>query len=398
MFGVGGGQLYVANKTDYLIRQGYEVYTVSSSVFSVNGVLVYQKLNQAQNETFTELRYEPDVYSRRRQDKIIENIIRIFALQEQDEIVLESNDLTGSLWAERIAARVGAKHIVFSVSEHNELDAHMLDFLEFKCQRGELATISKRSFENILEASSVITEQNLTLLRAYLGDAIEDVPCAALEKVEKGDFNVCIMGRGEKRYVEYACLALAAFCEKHPSSRFTVALIAEFRDAQTEKAVLDAFGAVKNIRFYHFGYLSPIPRSLVTFFDLYIGGAGCASLFYRQKVLTLAMDLYHDRPLGLMGYDTCVTSVASSEDADMDACLEDAFFRKEYLKKEYTPAPVLSAEEAFAYHDAFLAHSSEEKAYFTARNRRVSCKEKLKAHFPFLAAMRIKLLKISGKL
>lgn len=397
VFGVGGGQLYIANKTDYLTKRGYEVHTVSSSVFSIGGVLVYQKLNLAKNHILTDLRYAPDVYSRKRQDANIEKLIASLELGEADEVILESNYLDGAIWGERAAARIGAKHVVFSVSEHNAADAYMLEFLEFKFRRGELATISKNSFENILGTSSVITEQGLPLLRAYLGDAIEDVPCAALEKVQKGDFNVCIMGRGEKRYVEYACLSLAAFCEKHPSFRFSVVLIAEFRDAGKEQAIREAFGAASNVQFYHLGYLSPIPTALMRFFDLYIGGAGCASLFYRQKALTLAMDLYNDRPLGFMGYDVYATNVISAEDASMDACLEDAFFQKEYLKKEYRPAPVMSADEAFSYHDTFLEGGSREHAYFTAVNRNVSKKELLKVHCPFLVTAKNKLVKWIGK-
>ena len=392
VFGVGGGQLYVANKAAYLKNKGYEVITASSDS-NINGDIFYNHLNSIKNSVFKELKHSPDAYTKKRKEKIIQNIIREIGVEEADEIVLESNTLISGLWAERIAERIGAKHIVFSVSEHCNVDEYMSAFLDFKFRRGELATISVSSFENVIRASSLITEQNLPILRAYLGDPIEDVEYKELDKIEKSYFNICIMGRGEKRYVEYACKSLAAFCKKHPDSTFSVALISQFSVQSKEMEIRNAFNQLENVKCYFLGYLNPIPRKIFTLFDLYIGGAGCASLFYRQKVLTLAMDLYNDRPLGFMGYDTCVTNAIASEDNDMESFLEDAFFKKEYLKKQYKSAAYMTAEEAFSHHDYFLQTGSKEKSYFIVTNRSVSLKKKIGARFPFLVAIKRKLIK-----
>ena len=384
VFGVGGGQLYVSNKSEYLIDKGFQVYSISTSHLSYADKIFYKGLYQVQNIILSELEFCPEAYSAAKREKIINQIIHMISADESDEIVLESNNLPCAIWAERLAERLQCKHVFFSISEHNFINGHTLEFLEFKFKRGELATIGTKTFKRIYAKSMLITEQNIPTLRAYLGDYIGDETDERLENIQKSDYNVCIIGRGGKRYVEYACLSLAAFCQKHPTVSFTVGIVSKFRDDEKRQRILERFEAAANVKVYCLGYFSPIPRALFDMFDLYIGGAGCASLAYRQNVLTLAMDLYNDRPLGFMGYDVYKTKDVSEQDADMEAYLEDAFFGKEYLKKEYLPSPVMTAEEAFSRHDEFLENSSKEKEYFIKTNKAVSLKEKVKAKFPFL--------------
>lgn len=392
VFGIGGGQLYIANKVDYLARRDYSVSTVSTSIHSVNGTIFYNSLKQADNHVFTDLTLPPEVYSLKKRNKIINNVIDTLGLSKNDEIILESNYLVGSIWAERIAEQLECKHIVFCVSEHNKIDRYMCEFSEFKFRRGELSSISAKSFSELIAQSAIVNADNLPILRAYLGDPISDEKNEKLEEIEKSDYNICIIGRGGKRYVDFACESVIDFCKCHPDIYVTVGLVSQFSDSENFKKIKDAFLSVSNIKFYHLGYLSPIPKDIFKLFDLYIGGAGCASLCYRQGVLTIAMDLYNDRPIGFMGYDTCITNCISSESSNMQEYLEDAIIRKEYLKKEYTQPIIITEEEAFSLHDKFIKDSSSEKNYYTKPDKSISLKEKIKAKFPFLIKLR-KMLK-----
>lgn len=384
VFGVGGGQQYVSNKTEYLRAKGYKVYTVSNSPFSIGGKIIYRGLDEAVNGIFTELQYLPEAYPKRKMRKIIQSVVEFIDPCDSDEIVLESNSLICAVWAEKIAERVKGKHIVFSVSEHNDIDKYFCEFLEFKFARGEFATIGIKTMKPLFAMSSIVNEENCPILKAFLGDNVSDYFDERLNEFEKKDHSICIIGRGDKPYVEYACLEVADFCAKYPDKTFSIGLISEFRDLNKAARIKAKFEVLKNVNVYYWGYFSSFPTALFKMFDLYIGGAGCASLPYRQNALTLAMDLYSDKPLGLMGYNGEKTIDAKIADADMQQCLKDALFDKQYLKKEFIKPVVLTGAEVFSHHDKLLETGSNTKQYYIKHNKFVGIKDKLKVRFPFL--------------
>lgn len=390
VFGIGGGQRYVANKTEYLIKKGFDVYTFSSSIFSAKSKICYAGLTQAENYIMTELRFYPDAYPRHKAKKILQKAVEMLSFAKDDEIILESNYLIGSVWAERIAECLKAKHIIYSLSEHNRIDAYMQDFIEFKARRGEFAAISTQSVRNLLEQSKVITEQNLQILHAYQGDPVEDIMDERIQSFERGDYNICIIGRGEKRYVEYACEEVVKFAQKHTDKHFSVALVSQFNPT-LDKKIHKLFDSADNIKCHYWGYFAPFPRTLFEMFDLYVGGAGCATLSHRQNALTLAMDLYNDKALGLMGYDGCTYLNPAKTELDMAGYLEDVFFTKQYLGKYCDPL-VLYNNEDYDSHMQFAENSSDVLSYYSTINKNIKLRERIKTNIPFLVLVYTKLL------
>lgn len=391
VFGIGGGQRYVSNKTEYLTKKGFDVYTLSSSVFSQKGKIFYEGLKQAENYVMPELRFYPDAYPKYKTKKILQKTIDMLPFAKDDEIFIESNYLIGAVWAERIAERIKAKHIIYAISESNTIDAYMRDFIEFKAQKGEFATISTKSVKELLAQSNVVTEQNLQILHANLGDPIEDITDERIQTFERSDYNICVIGRGGKRYVEYACEEIVKFARKHTDKSFSVALISEFKNSVLDKKIHKQFDSTDNIKCHYWGYFAPFPRKVFEMFDLYIGGAGCATLPYRQNALTLAMDLYNDRALGLMGYDGCSSQEPAKTQNDMAWYLEDVFFTKRYLEKRYVPAGTLDNNSTYDSHMQFLENSSDDLSYYSAINKNIGLKKKLKANIPVLIPLYIKL-------
>ena len=393
VFGIGGGQRYVANKAEYLKKKGFDVYTFSHSLLSSNGEIYYAGLEQAENFVMKELRFYPDAYPKHKTKKILQKVVDLLPFANDDEIVIESNYLIGALWAERVAERFKAKHIIYSVSEHNRIDMYMRDFLEFKAKRGEFSTISTRSVKELLAQSKVVTEQNLQILHANLGDPIEDITDERIQTFERGDYNICIIGRGEKRYVEYACEEIVKFSRKHTDKRFSVGLISQF-NSTLDKKIHKLFDSTDNIKCHYWGYFAPFPRTLFEMFDLYVGGAGCATLPYRQNALTLAMDLYNDKALGLIGYDGCTSVYPAKTEQDTAEYLEDVFFTKYYLEKKHVPATVFDKNGAYDSHMQFVENSSDAVSYYSVINKNVGLKQIIKANFPILVSLSTKLLSI----
>lgn len=383
VYGIGGGQLYVSNKCEYLRKKGYDVYTVSAK-YASHYRLYYSGLKTVKNLALTETINHPDTYSNRKRERIIAKAVEMICSGNPDEIVLESNALISAIWAERIAERIKAKHIIYSVSEHNAIDGYMQDFLEFKAQKGEFSTISTKSVKELLAKSKVVTEQNLKILHANLGDPIEDITDERIQSFEPSDYNICVIGRGEKRYVEYACEEIVKFCKKHTDKCFSVALVSQFQNSELDARIHALFDSADNIKCHYWGYFAPFPRKLFEMFDLYIGGAGCATLPYRQNALTLAMDLYNDKVLGLIGYDGCTSVYPANTQLNMADYLEDVVFEKDYLNKNHVPFVTHSKDNAYDSHMQFLSNSSNVLSYYSVTNKDIGLKEKIKTNIPFL--------------
>lgn len=390
VFGIGGGQRYVSNKTEYLKEKGYDVCSISTSIFSPKGKIFYKGLHQSHNYVLTELRFHPDAYGKHKAKRIIKKVAELIGTDDCDEIILESNYLTSSVWAERVARCIKAKHIIYSVSEENTITAHMRDFLEFKVKRGEFATISTKSVKELLSKSKAVTEQNLQILHPNLGDPIEDITDERIESFERGDCNICVIGRGEKRYVEYACQEIVKFSQRHRDKQFSVALVSQF-NSRLDARIHALFDTADNVKCYYWGYFAPFPRKLFEMFDLYIGGAGCATLPYRQNVLTLAMDLYNDKALGLIGYDGCTSACPANTQLDMTDHLENVFFEKNYLNMDYVPVVAHSNDNSYDSHMQFIDDSSNDLCYYTVVDKNIGLKEIVKTNMPFLVRLYAKI-------
>ncbi|MBE5754584.1 MAG: glycosyltransferase family 4 protein [Clostridiales bacterium] len=376
--GIGGGQIYAKNKAKYLLNKGYEVLAISYHGDK------NENIDFLKQYVFAEIEHLPSAYSVSKQRKIIDKIIFCIHPNSNDEIVIESNNMLCALWAEMIAERLKCKHIIFSISERNAVNDDMAKFLEFKFNRGELATIAPRTFSELFEKSSVVKNETIPVMNAFLGDNIADYYDERLDLIQKKEFNFCIIGRAGKSYVKFACEQIVEYCKKHPQMSFSLGLVSKFEDEKETLEMNRKFTQVKNLTVYQLGYFSPMPKKLFSIFDLYIGGAGCASLCYRQKCLTLALDMSDSMPLGLMGYDVLKTSDYALKGITYENCFDSVIFTKEYQQKEYIPAIRRTSEEAFAVHDAFLNASVNDKYYFKVSNIKASIKAKIKANFPFL--------------
>lgn len=371
--GVGGGQLYIKNKAQYIEEKGYKVFILHYH----DGDISINYLEKFKNDCFPELELNLLCLSKKRIEKSINKILKHIDYIDGDEIILESNILSISMWGEELAKRVNGKHIVFSLSEKNPIDESIIKYTEYKYMRRELATINPKSFEKLYEKSNVVPDCGVKKLTAFLGDPVEDCKSPEIDNLELKEKNICVLGRMSKHYVLYSCAKISEYITKYPQVDFSLTVIG-MKNEEVVSKINNLFTNCANVQVEFVDSLSPIPKKVFSMFDLIIGGAGCASLPYRQGALTLCMDVNTDKVLGLMGYDIEKSFSENHSAKSMEEYLDEALFTKDYQNREYTEPFIPTRDGCFAEHDDLIDKSDKVKEYFDFSKCPVSKKEKIK--------------------
>ena len=371
--GIGGGQLYAKNKAQYMEENGHEVFIL----YYHKGCISINYLEKFKNGHFTELELNLLCLSQGRIKKTIKKILEYISYKNDDEIIVESNVLALSMWGEELAKEVKGKHIIFSLSEKNRVDASNLEYAEFKYLRGELATINEKTFVDLYEKSSIVPEGGVKKLAAFLGDPVDEYESSEIENLDLKDKNICVLGRMSKPYVIYSCKKISEYVTQYPAIQFSLTVIG-MKNEEIISQIDSLFAGCDNVQVNFVDSLSPIPKKVFRMFDLIIGGSGCASLPYRQGALTLCIDVHTDKALGLMGYDLTKALNGNPAAKDFEEYLDDALFTEEYRNRKYTEPNYPTKEECFALHEDFCANSDETKEYFDFSKCAVSKKEKIK--------------------
>jgi len=374
IIGIGGGQLYTKNKARFMEDKGYEVYVLYCHNYLDISI---EYLKKFENGHFPELELNLACLSQRRIDKSIDKMLKHINYNDGDEVTIESNALDLSSWGEVLAERVKGKHIIFSVSEKNRIDESNLKYTEFKYMRSELATINERTFSNLYEKSNIVPNSGVKKLTAFLGDPVEEYDAPEIDNLNLKDKNICIIGRMFKPYVIYSCKKLSDYVIKYPEIQFSLTLLG-MKDEEVILQVVNLMADCNNTTVNFVDSLSPIPKKVFSMFDLIIGGAGCASLPYRQGSLTLCMDVHTDKALGLMGYDLTKALDGNPCPKEFEDYMDDALFTKDYKNRKFIAPDYPTKEECFSEHDDFLSKTDATKEYFDFSKCTVSKKEKIK--------------------
>ncbi len=372
--GIGGGQIYLKNKAQYMEDKGYDVY-VLYYYNSLNISIKY--LEKFKKGYFPELELNFACLPQKRINKSINKILKYINYSDEDEVIVESNVLDLSMWGEELAKHVKGKHIIFSISEKNKIGESNLKYAEFNYKRGELATINEKSFSDLYDKSRVVPGNGVKKLVAFLGDPVEECDSPEIDTLDLADKNICILGRMSKSYVIFSCKKISEYIIKYPEIHFSLTVLG-MKNEDVISRINGLFVGCNNMKVNFVDSLSPIPKKVFTMFDLIIGSSGCASLPYRQGALTLCMDVHSDRALGLMGYDIVKSLGENAHPKDFEEYLDEALFTKDYKNREYMKSDYPTKEECFSEHDDFLSKTDITKEYFDFSKCTVSKKEKIK--------------------
>ena len=182
---MGGAQMYIRNKVLYLREHGWDAMIIAGRAKNI----IIPELREFK-DTVPEIDYCSYYYSSRKQEQVIGRLATRIVNKKYEKIVIESTSTEGSTWGERIAQKVGARHLIFLLQEHNCIaNKGMQDFYVFKHQRRELAGITMKTLATMFKEFYPIESEESYRLQAYSNNVEADIPCKLVERIDKSKYD-----------------------------------------------------------------------------------------------------------------------------------------------------------------------------------------------------------------
>jgi hypothetical protein len=359
---MGGAQMYFRNKMLYLREHGWTVDIICGMSKNV----IIPELREFKN-LIPELLFPQYYYSAKCQKKTIKKLAEIINDDTYEEIVIESSIIHCATWAETVANKIGAKHLIFLLQEQNNVTNKKLqDFFVFKYSRRELAGITANSLKEMFREFHSLDGRESYSLTAHCNNVEADVPCELLAQIDRNKYDYIIgaLSRLNKPFVPHAVSDICAYATSHPDKRYLLLWIGDAPAGSPElttvrRMVCDS----PNIELVITGYLLPVPFKLLEFCDVFISSSGSSRPCMRSGVPTITYDGNDYRPIGILGRTTNHSLFRDHDEPPKDLyhLLDDVLVYKKYAK---TPPNYNSGLPDFKTHLDFLSQSSTEKDYF----------------------------------
>lgn len=371
---VGGAEIYVRNKCNYLKDTGWNVFIFSTD----EGEIRIEDLKEYKPYIRKEFQIPPFAYSFEHRNQLIESIIALSNAYNPHKIVLESNSLRLSLWGELIAQQLHAKHLLFILEEKPMIRGKgLLDFLQFKYRRRELAGIAKESLQLLFAPYFKISADESYFLPAYCTNPIEDIECSWLRDIPDADFCLASFGRLEKPYLQTVLTDMEEFISSHTSKTFNLIFIGGERTGfSVQNQIKRMFSKYPNVYVLITGFLFPVPLSLIRRVDVFLSSAGSASATNQLGIPTISYDTIDKQPIGIMG-KTTKHSLFREDEPKVKGCdlLQEILIENKY---EFTIVPFVKRKPDYSLHMIFLERSENVLEYFDFSNYKLGRIENFK--------------------
>lgn len=343
--GIGGAQMYSIAKAVWLKEEGWDV----AVVYALNSGEIVLDYSGVELRWCEMLLSRPSALPRAVVEKTIEQVASWFAAYEQ--IVFETNVIDYSFWGELFAERLNGVNFIFSLGEKPPMTSNQeRAFYKAKYLKGELASITT-SFLDALFLEHEDGYEDVVLV-AHEGSAVADVPVASGFLPHDCDYSIGIVSRLEKSFVRDAVRGIADFASNHPDKIILCVCVGNRIDQSAVEFIQRAFSTVGNVRLSILGEFSPLPRKLLSSFDVVIAKSGCIDCCLESNALTIAYKIDEDVPMGVACFDIPRESrVAYNNDYSLKDYLERALIEKIYKTEVY---PYRSQEVDFTSHQLFL--------------------------------------------
>lgn len=329
--GVGGAQLYTANKIKYLKDHGWE-----AQVFYYLQKKIYiDSLREFANNFIPDLQYSISSFSKRHIKRIVTMIAEPY--RKYDRIIIESQILHLSFWGELIAQKVEGKHIVNCLQEQfQELTDNEAAFLEFKVKRWEILngsqTSYKRYFGSRVKKEYDMFSNKMMPLCSNVVDPRIDIP---LPQFEEGNLSILSLGRLNKPYLIPMVEEIRRFANKYNRQVFNLIFVGGSPDGKVEYIIKNYFIKQNNVRLYMLGYMLPIPQKLFCYVDVAIASSNSVLVSSQNGIPTIVIDAYDYKAIGVYGYTTNETLKRKNETTmEISDLLEEILIFKKYEKSD----------------------------------------------------------------
>lgn len=383
---IGGGELYVAGKAQYLESCGWDVRMFfKASANSESKIPALKKYLKVGGDCFF-LQQPPYKLKKYEQETALNTMIQKLNLSDLNncEIIIESYHHINAFWAELLAAKLGARHIFVATGEYYRTEPFYeenLDYFYFKWKRNEFAysvlgMIGKlfNGYKNITAAKYDMPE----FVREP--DAVQDVHDFPIDKIPKMDWNICHIGRITKEYVPGVITGVAEFARRHPDKKINFIFVGDINFRRD--FIIKSFEGVNNVILTALGDMVPIPRILFSKVDVICAMAGAAThTVHEGPYLIVGSAKNPYRTPGVLGYDTKDTIYGDGTFSYVEA-LENVLVKKLYDKRNFDCPKQKPAEEYYKNFWTIVEKAAPTKEYYVERLSQERIRE-WTAIFPF---------------
>lgn len=363
---VGGAQLYMRNKLNYMQSKGWDI-----KVFSFDKSPIYiQELKKYKDGVIEGLKFPPYFFTKGQINKIVDRMAAM--IEPSEEVVVECHAIMLSAWAELLAERLNGRHILYSLDEKPRVYPFIRDYMDFKLSRDEFASITANTVQLAYPQIQTIEEAEKHHLQAFCNNALEDVDDSYIDIRFEDGVRIGIFGRINKDYVQPMTKDLVNYINKNTNTFFNVVFIGGTPYPKQIDILKSMFAGVENAKLMFTGYLSPVPLNFMKKFDFFLASAGSAWATHNLNMLTVAIDGYNYKSNGVLGYQAKSAIDAAEKQYELSETLDDIIKENKY--------PKLPPKEVIIDYDYwFVPHieklskaSSNPKMYYGIDNYRLN--------------------------
>lgn len=364
----GGSQCYTAAKAKFLEENGWKVIVFFQGDRVLEHKCLIDYFNKFLGCDVTGISNPPFMYPKWLRNKILNKMLNLIGeYRYSDQIIIESHEDSYSQWGEILASRINARHYVFLMNEHyrgvNSFYEDKIDFYDFKFNRREIEG-TQTTYDRLFEGYRTILPEEIHGVRKLDECPIQDYRCEIIDDIQKKDWNICYIGRGNKPYVQNILKDVGTFANKHKSKSIQLLTVGDMdihRD-EINRILLEN----ENLVVRELGYLHPLPLSLYEKVDVVIAGSGSARHSCEEGAIVIVADTETRMSDGILGYET-LNSVYKSDDSvcsDFSDALERVFVEKVQLNLPYRFPPKLGVEKQTEQHFELFNMSDRKYEYY----------------------------------
>lgn len=327
--GIGGAQIYLNNKIEYLHSKGWFPIVIYTNNDDLDRLIV----NREGAFLFVpSLRYHPSSYSKRGQKAIISKVLTQLdkiANIRKEGVVVESHFINQALWGDLISFSLKSRHLIYLLSDKSLLiNQSDLRYLKYKLLNNSLAIINERLFPKIFpKYEGNIDPKSVVLKAGLIYSAIKNVPHKEIDRINREEINIGCIARLDKPFVGRVLDEVIEFTRYFSAKKILFLLIGSASDSRLETEIKKKASQVENLRLELVPSTYPVPTRVLEIIDVFVSSSGSATACAFNGALTLAVDVKSANPIGLLGIDThnSLSHSGESKYTSVSATLIDIF-------------------------------------------------------------------------
>ena len=218
---IGGTQRYTIKKAELLRENGWNVVVLFPG--KNKGKCAISVLDQFVEGGVIGLDMQPGSLISPIRKSILSQSLSVVGDEECDEIIIESHAGTFALWGELLAEKLNAKHVCFNCNEivrgKNNGYIENLDFFDFKHRRRELIGVTDDSLVRLFEGYKEIKSNERYVFNPIYYEPVQDINSEQINRLDKGDWCICYIGRVTKGYVYNITDGISKFAQRHTDKK-----------------------------------------------------------------------------------------------------------------------------------------------------------------------------------